>query len=100
MSIMRALKNVGIGYLQGTTDIMAQKAAQKREDEKLAAELATYLTFGGIGAKLGKKATDLLVKKFGKEGKSSGQSLKSIFGKVLGSKKKDKKRLSGFNFVT
>ena len=36
MSIMRALKNVGIGYLQGTTDIMAQKAAQKREDEKLA----------------------------------------------------------------
>ena len=38
MSIMRALKNVGIGYLQGTTDIMAQKAAQKREDEKLAAE--------------------------------------------------------------
>ena len=38
MSIMRAagraLKNVGIGYLQGTTDIMAQKAAQKREDEK------------------------------------------------------------------
>jgi len=35
MSIMRALKNVGIGYLQGTTDIMAQKAAQKREDEKL-----------------------------------------------------------------
>jgi len=40
MSIMRALKNVGIGYLQGTTDIMAQKAAQKREDEKLAAERA------------------------------------------------------------
>tara|TARA_R100001460_G_scaffold100528_1_gene144215 strand:+ start:2735 stop:4792 length:2058 start_codon:yes stop_codon:yes gene_type:complete len=38
MSIMRALKNVGIGYLQGTTDIMAQKAAQKREDEKLAAD--------------------------------------------------------------
>jgi hypothetical protein len=35
---MRALKNVGIGYLQGTTDIMAQKAAQKREDEKLAAD--------------------------------------------------------------
>ena len=32
------------------------------------------------------------VKKFGKEGKSSGQSLKSIFGKVLGSKKKDKKK--------
>ena len=31
------------------------------------------------------------IKKFGKEGKSSGQSLKSIFGKVLGSKKKDKK---------
>tara|TARA_Y100001970_G_scaffold93219_1_gene117539 strand:- start:1155 stop:2906 length:1752 start_codon:yes stop_codon:yes gene_type:complete len=28
------------------------------------------------------------VKKFGKEGKSSGQSLKAIFGKVLGSKKK------------
>ena len=40
MSIMRALKNVGIGYLQGTTDIMAQKAAQKREDEKLAADRA------------------------------------------------------------
>ena len=37
------------------------------QDEKLAAELATYLTFGGIGAKLGKKATDLLVKKFGKK---------------------------------
>jgi hypothetical protein len=37
---MRALKNVGIGYLQGTTDIMAQKAAQKREDEKLAADRA------------------------------------------------------------
>ncbi len=32
------------------------------------------------------------IKKFGKEGKSSGQSLKSIFGKVLGSKKKDKKK--------
>ena len=32
------------------------------------------------------------VKKFGKEGKSSGQSLKSIFGKVLGSKKKNKKK--------
>ena len=40
MSIMRALKNVGIGYLQGTTDIMAQKAAQKREDEKLDADRA------------------------------------------------------------
>ncbi len=32
------------------------------------------------------------IKKFGKEGKSSGQSLKSIFGKVLGSKKKGKKK--------
>ncbi len=32
------------------------------------------------------------IKKFGKEGKSSGQSLKSIFNKVLGSKKKSKKK--------
>ena len=37
------------------------------QDEKIAAELATYLTFGGLGAKLTKKGTDLLVKKFGKE---------------------------------
>lgn len=31
MSIMRALKNVGIGYLQGSTDIMAQKAKEKQK---------------------------------------------------------------------
>lgn len=37
------------------------------QDEKIAAELATYLTFGGLGAKLTKKGTDLLVKKFGKK---------------------------------
>ena len=38
MGLMRALKNVGIGYLQGSTDIMAQRAKEKREDEKIASE--------------------------------------------------------------
>ena len=37
------------------------------EEEKIAAELATYLTFGGLGAKLTKKGTDILVDKFGKD---------------------------------
>ena len=37
------------------------------QEEKLAAELVTYLTFGGLGAKLTKKGTDALVKKFGKD---------------------------------
>ena len=40
MSIMRALKNVGIGYLQGSTDIMAQKAKEKTEAQRLADERA------------------------------------------------------------
>ena len=40
MSIMRALKNVGIGYLQGSTDIMAQKAKEKTEAQRLEDERA------------------------------------------------------------
>ena len=40
MGLMRALKNVGIGYLQGSTDIMAQKAKEKTEAQRLADERA------------------------------------------------------------